>query len=117
MKGEPRTPSGSASCVGCKFLYSEGTGYSNYTWESDDVRCAKDRNAQLPAEKPFDWKQDAAADNWPLTNAARCELYAEGTFVALDVDGEDGPADTSADQEQIDAICAHSGRKPHGYSR
>ena len=38
------------SCVGCKFLYSEGKGYSNYTWEETEVRCAKDKNPNLPAE-------------------------------------------------------------------
>lgn len=104
----------SKSCVGCKFLYSEGTGYSNYTWEADDVKCAKDRAPKLPDEKPYDWNQDAVNDNWAATKDSRCELYAEGTFVALDVDGDDGPADTSTDQEQIDAICAHTGRKPNG---
>jgi hypothetical protein len=107
----------SKSCVGCKFLYSEGSGYSNWTWESDDVRCAKDRNPNLPADKPWDWKQDASADNWPHTNQSRCELYAEGTFVSMDVEGEDGPADTSSDQEQIYAICAHSKRPPSGYGK
>lgn len=105
----------SKSCVGCKFLYSEGNGYSNWTWEGDDVRCAKDRNPNLPDEKPYDWRQAPDADNWAKTKESRCELYAEGTFIGLDVDGEDGPADSSTDQEQIDAICAHSGRKPHGY--
>jgi hypothetical protein len=76
--------------------------------------CAKDRNPNLPEEKPYDWKQDATADNWAKTNQSRCELYAEGTFVALDVDGEDGPADTSNDPEQIEAICKHSGREAKG---
>lgn len=105
----------SKSCVGCKFLYSQGNGYSNWTWESDDVHCAKDRNPNLGAEKPYDWKQDAEADNWPKTNESRCELYAPGEFVALDVDGEDGPADQSKDAEQIAAIVAHSGRPEHGH--
>lgn len=104
----------SKSCVGCKFLYSQGTGYSNYTWMSDDVHCAKGRNPNLPEEKPSDWTQDPLTDNWTKTNQSRCELYAEGTFIALDVDGEDGPADTSTDQEQIDAICADSGREQKG---
>jgi hypothetical protein len=74
-------------------------------------------NPNLPADKPWDWKQDASADNWPHTNQSRCELYAEGTFVSMDVEGEDGPADTSFDQEQIYAICAHSKRPPSGYGK
>lgn len=105
----------SKSCVGCKFLYSQGTGYSNYTWESDDVHCAKDRNPNLPQEKPYDWKQEAEGDNWDKTKESRCDLYALGEFIALDVDGEDGPATHSTDQEQIDAIVKHSGRPANGY--
>lgn len=101
------------SCVGCKYLYSEGSGYSNYTWEETDVRCAKDRNPHLPADEPYDWKKEP--DNWPMTKDSRCELYAPGEMVALDVDGEDGPADYTEDAEAIAAICAHCERKPHGY--
>jgi hypothetical protein len=104
------------SCVGCKWLYQEGTGYSNYTWENDDVRCALDRNPNLTAERPSDWNQDAATDNWPATNRSRCDRYAPGEYVALDVDGEDGPADKTTDEDQIRLICEHSGRKPHGYA-
>lgn len=102
------------SCVGCKYLYSEGMGYSNYTWEDTKVLCAKNRNTNLPAEEPYDWKKEP--DNWPKTESARCELYAPGEMVELDVDGEDGPADHTQDEEAIAAICAHSGRKAHGYA-
>lgn len=102
------------SCVGCKFLYSVGTGYSNYTWESDDVCCAKDRNPNLPADRPYDWKQED--DNWPKTNSSRCELYALGEMVAMDVAGEDGPADYTSDEEAITAICEHSQRGRNGYT-
>lgn len=105
----------SKSCVGCKFLYSQGLGYSNYTWEDDEVNCAKDRNPLLPKEKPYDWKQEADSDNWAATCGGRCEMYAPGEFVMLDVDGEDGPAGQSTDQEQIDAIVKHSGRPANGY--
>lgn len=102
------------SCVGCKFLYTEGTGYSNYTWESDDVRCAKDRNPNLPDEKPYDWNLKADDDNWPKTSTSRCELYADGPMVTMDVDREDGPADYTEDEEAIEAICKHSGRGRNG---
>ena len=100
------------SCIGCKFLYQEGTGYSNYTWEGDDVKCAKDANPNLPGDRPDDWNKEN--DNWPKTNKSRCGLYATGVFVKLDVDGYDGPADQTQDKEAIEAICAHSGRGPHG---
>ena len=106
------------SCVGCKYLYSEGSGYSNYTWMETYVKCAKDKNPKLEdgeAEEPYDWNQKAENDNWPMTNSGRCELYAPGVYVELDVDGDNGPADESEDEEQIKAICEHSGRKPHGY--
>lgn len=96
------------SCVGCKFLYAEGDGYSNYTWLSDEVRCAKDKNPNLPAEWCEDWTPEK--DNWPKTKDSRCELYAVGVQVVLDVEGEDGPANYTQDEEAIDAICAHSGR-------
>ncbi len=44
------------SCVGCKFLYVQDEGYSNYTVENSEVRCAHDRNKSLPADRwnPFD---------------------------------------------------------------
>ena len=105
----------SRSCVGCKFLYGQGEGYSNWTWESTSVECAKDKNPNLPKEEPYDWKHDGGSDNWPATNDSRCELYAPGEYITLDVDGEMGPADESTDQEQIDAIVKHSGRPANGY--
>jgi hypothetical protein len=105
----------SKSCVGCKFLYGQGVGYSNYTWEDTEVHCAKDRNPHLPQSEPYDWKREPEADNWDKTKESRCALYAPGEYVTLDVDGEDGPADSSTDQEQIDAIVKHSGRPANGH--
>lgn len=100
------------SCVGCKFLYCVGIGYSNWTWLDNEVNCAKDKNPDLPAEEPSDW--NPSQDNWPKTRTARCELYAPGEMVRLDVDREDGPADHTEDEEAIAAICAHSGRERKG---
>ena len=37
----------STSCIGCKFLYSRGEGYSNWTWMETYVHCAKDRTPNL----------------------------------------------------------------------
>jgi hypothetical protein len=96
------------SCVGCKFLYSWDSGYSNYTVEETEMHCAKSRNANLPASRPWDWNE--ADDNWPMTNASRCELYAPGERIHLDVDGEDSVAGQSNDAEQVAAVAASSGR-------
>lgn len=108
-----------SSCVGCKWLYQVGVGYSNYTWEDDDVRCAKNLNDNLREGyhyAPCDWNKDSPEqDNWPITMHSRCDKYEAGPFVAMDVDGEDGPADFTTDKSQIDAICKHSDRDPHGH--
>lgn len=100
------------SCVGCKFLYIEGYGYSNYTCEDSSVKCALDKNPNLPSDEPADWNEEV--DNWPATMNARCDMYAPGKKVELDVDGENGPADQTQDEEAISAICKHSGRGRHG---
>ena len=105
------------SCVGCKFLYSHGEGYSNWTWMDTIVNCALDRNPNLINGQAYltcDWIRDAEKDNWPQTNTSRCEKYDKGVFVELDVDGDNGPADESQDEEQILAICKHSNRGRNG---
>ena len=109
---EARKTMNEKSCVGCKFLYSEGQGYSNYSLMETEVRCAKDKNPNLPALEVDDWTPQS--DNWPATNSSRCELYAHGEMVAMDVDGEDGPATYTQDEEAITAICEHSGRERTG---
>lgn len=97
------------SCIGCKFLYEQDHGYSNYTVEETEACCAKNRNpAIVGANRPWDWNQQD--DNWPATKEARCELYAPGKLVSLDVDGENSIAEQTDDVEQIEAIAAHSGR-------
>ena len=101
-----------SSCVGCKFLYQIDIGYSNYTVLDTEVRCAKNRNPHLPEEIPENW--DMENDHWSMTDRSRCELYVSGPVVWLDVDGDDGPADFTDDREAIEAICADSGRAPHG---
>lgn len=99
------------SCIGCRFLYTVGYGYSNYTWVETSVECAKNKNKNLPSDKPEDWNEE---DNWPATMNSRCELYAPGKQVALDVDGNNGPADYTQDEEVISAICEHTGRGRNG---
>lgn len=97
------------SCIGCKFLYARERGYSNYTVEDTEISCAKDRNPNLSASEPCDWNMKD--DNWPNTNASRCELYAAGEWITLDVDGEYSVDRQSNDPEQIASIRAHSGQK------
>lgn len=102
------------SCIGCKYLYSIGLGYSNYTLLDTEIRCAKNKNKYLPAHEPCDWVFDGVTDNWEKTNSGRCELYAAGVMVKLDVDGEDGPADYIDDKDVIESICNDSGRSRKG---
>jgi hypothetical protein len=102
----------SQSCVGCKYLYLKEDGYSNYTVTDVDVLCALERNPELPAPLPDDWRKEP--DNWPRTNVSRCSQYGKGPEVRLDVDRMDGPADFTDDEEQIAAICAHASIERHG---
>jgi hypothetical protein len=103
------------TCVGCKFLYAHDSGYSNWTVLDTDIKCAKDKNPNLPAEEPYDWiKPPEGTDNWKATKESRCELYAAGEMVHLDVDGETGPADCTDDAEVIAAIATHAGVDPKG---
>lgn len=90
------------SCVGCKFLYGHDEGYSNYSVENTSMICALNRNPNLPSGQPWDWTREP--DNWPKTNESRCERYAPGTEVRLDVDGEDKVEDQTQDPEVIAAI-------------
>lgn len=68
---------GKTSCVGCQYMYMHDTGYSNYTVLNTEVRCALDKNPNLPADAPYDWaaKHDGSRDNWPKTNESRCEKF------------------------------------------
>ena len=96
----------SQSCVGCKFLYAQAEGYSNYTVENTSVRCAKDLNDKLPADEPYDWGK---TDNWPATMYGRCDQYSPGEYIMLDVDHEDSIDSLTEDEEQRRAISIHSG--------
>jgi hypothetical protein len=93
----------SGSCVGCKFLWADGIGYSDYTWIDTDVKCAKERNPNLPTAEPFDWKHEP--DNLPATKDARCSEYAQGPYITVSPDGYWN--DEPIDDEQKSAISAH----------
>lgn len=103
------------SCAGCKYLYGDGTGYSNYTWMETYVRCALARNHELLSdhEEPWDWDPTGVKpDEWKPTKSARCDQYSTGKYITLDPEREGHPSDSSNDQEQIKAICDHA-NLPH----
>jgi hypothetical protein len=100
----------SKSCLGCKFLYDQDEGYSNYTVIDTSTICALDLNDKLPAESPRD--RQSNPDNWPATMCGRCDRYAEGVAVHLDVEGDDYVEDQTEDEEQRAAILKSSGRDP-----
>lgn len=108
------------SCVGCKFLYTQQEGYSDYTVTDEFIECALDKNPNLPADEPIDWRSDMSTgeDNWPATQNSRCGSYSpieeEREHVVLDVDKEIGPADCTDDEEAVDAICKHAEVGPYG---
>ena len=113
------------TCVGCKFLYGDGTGYSNWTWMDTYVKCALNKNPNLlkesdDTEEPCDWSArghessevpGAQAlnrnDNWQMTNSSACERWSPGDYITLDPDREIVLSDVTKDQEQIDAIREH----------
>jgi len=63
-------------------------------------------NPNLPSDEPYDWHRDP--DNWPKTNASRCERYETGPEVRLDVDGDDTVESQTQDTEVIAAIKGSS---------
>ena len=102
----------STSCVGCKFLYGDGDGYSNYTWMETWVHCALDFNKELRNDHDIPHnlaKTKPEDDKWPPTASGRCECYSPGVFIVLDPDREDHPSEVSQDQGQIEAICRADG--------
>ena len=98
------------SCVGCKYLFAQDTGYSNYTVLDTTIDCMRSRNPKLPADEPYDWTE--SPDNWPRTNTGRCELYVEGPRVHLDCDGEETVESQTNDPEVIAAYKANYEAKP-----
>lgn len=99
----------SKSCIGCKFLYCQDFGYSNWTVEESMIDCAKDMNENLPDDEPCDWNHKEDADNWPKTNTSRCSEFSEGEMIVLDVEGFINPHEETDDAEQAEAVAKHSG--------
>ncbi len=96
------------SCIGCKYMYGQDSGYSNYTVENTAIICALNKNKNLPKDEPHNWNQEN--DNWPATMDSRCDSYSAGGMVRLDVDGEDLVEDQTDDLEQLKAIKEDCGR-------
>ncbi len=97
------------NCTGCKYLYAEGLGYSNDQRTGTRVSCAKDRASQLPAEL-------APNETIERVSAAlvQCDQFSQGRLISLDVIGKDGAGLFSTDNEQVQAIVAHSNRPAEG---
>lgn len=80
-----------STCATCKWCYTYGSGYSNWTWESTHPACALNQ-IDFAAEVPYDWEFNVyhESDNWPVTNAARCTKYEARPWpmIEFDVDGE-----------------------------
>lgn len=96
------------SCIGCKFLCGDGSGYSNYTWMETYVCCALEKNPALlnqQHEEPDGWGDLMPEnDTWEPTATGRCDLYGVGTYWVADPDREDRPVNELTDPEQIAAL-------------
>lgn len=91
------------NCDGCKFLYLDGRGYSDWTWEETWVTCALNLNPFLPVEEPMDYREDNVGRlRWLATMAHECDQYAAGTQVCVSPDGN--IREFTDDAEQMYAI-------------
>lgn len=103
------------TCSGCKFLYSEGLGYSNDQRTGTRLSCAINHQPQLP----MDFQGTDSIH--PLHQTLKgCHLHSSGQHISLDVAGREGASLYSTDPEQIEAITNHSGRpvegEPHSWA-
>ena len=91
------------SCYGCKYLYKNGTGYSDWTWESTEITCAKGLNDNLPIEEPSNYDDDMTGRlRWLARLACECDEYSQGSMVTVSPDGN--VLDGSQDDKQMRAI-------------
>ena len=94
------------SCLGCKFLYGNGTGYSNYIWMETYLECSLDMNDNLKeVEMPCEFPGQVVDEFIPTKNS-RCKLFSPGEFIILSPDRDDDLSDY-LDREQIDIILNH----------
>lgn len=97
----------SNSCYGCKYLYSDGTGYSDWTWMETNLCCALDKNNALPVEMPFDFDSDKIKTIRWAAILIPCEQYAQGIHITVTPDGN--LPNWSNDGDQMRAIIRHQG--------
>ncbi len=97
------------TCGGCKYLYSEGIGFSDDDRTATRLACALGNAETLPIEIDVRQKMEAG-----VIATTRCEHYNTGRMINLDVAGRDGPAQHSFDEAQVRAVAEHSGRNPLG---
>lgn len=82
------------SCAGCKWVYEQDEGYSNWTVESASLICIMNNNPNLPADLPYDWSHrntrydESIVDNWDITKNSRCDLYQNVAPHRVNVDVE-----------------------------
>lgn len=92
------------SCLGCKYLYGDGHGYSNWTWMETYLTCALNANPNLNGiDMPFDYTSQES-DEFEPTKNSRCLVYSEGKFITLDPDREIVLENETDDIEQLLAI-------------
>jgi hypothetical protein len=96
-------------CQGCKYLYSEGTGFANDHRMGTRVSCAMNRQASLPKDLQLLETVEVLSKN-----ILACDLYSPGCHVSLDVLGYEGASLYSRDSRQVDAITIHSKRPREG---
>lgn len=103
------------SCEGCKFLYADGEGHSDYTWMDTWIRCALDKNAYLKEhgfQEPLDWKEESnLLKRIAIFNNQQCDRYERGEFIQVSPDGNLCSYDSNGihDDEQLLAIAEHRG--------
>lgn len=75
------------NCHGCKYLYLDGQGYSDYTWEETYVTCALDKNEALPMQEPYNYNEDSVGTlRWLAMLACECDSYSPGEQVTVTPD-------------------------------
>ena len=86
------------SCYGCKFLFGDGDGYSDWTWLDTNVTCALDLNSELPKSECFDMSVEKMLEKL----GGKCDRYSSGPYITISPDGEAN--DDFIDDEQEKAI-------------
>lgn len=87
----------SKSCVGCIFLWRDGSGYSDYTWIDTALKCGKGAHPNLPLDEPDDWEKLPL-----LAYAEKCDHYSHADDKDPIVISPDGNA--SGDPDRIGSL-------------